>query len=85
MNTTTTDFTGTYDWPAEEATAVSAVFSEDIKDGYYKSPDHLHQAIIKERNHWMKVFGSDAQGQADVKRFSEVFNSVVFPLSNFAL
>lgn len=71
-STFTTDFTGTYDWPAEEAIAIVQHIRDAIADG--ESIDYIHQQIIKERQHWVKVFGLDEQGQADMNRFTEVFN-----------
>ena len=82
MQTMTTDFSGTYDYPAEEARMVVESW-QDWANEY--TPDQLAAMIIKERAHWVKVFGTDEQGQADLKRFAEVFNASIYPLSNFAL
>ncbi len=82
-STLTTDFSGTYDYPAAEAKAVAESFKEYF-DGSYTA-DEINQRIVKERLHWLKVFGTDAQGIADMARFSEVFNAAIFPLSNFAI
>jgi len=75
MTTLATDISGTYDWPAEEAQAISENYLFMAECGDY-SKDDLHQKIVKERTHWVKVFGSDAQGLKDMARFSEVFNSL---------
>lgn len=75
MSTITTDFLGSYDWPAEEAKAVSEIYLFMADSGDY-SKDKLHQKVIKEREHWLKVFGNDDQGKEDMRRFSEVFNQL---------
>lgn len=83
MQTMTTDFSGTYDYPAEEARLVAESFRMywDECGVCEYTQDEIAQKIIKERAHWVKVFGTDEQGQADLKRFAEVFNAVIYPLS----
>lgn len=74
MNTNTTDFTGTYDYPATEAELVVKSFLEYWPD---YTNDEIIQRVIKERDHWLKVFGNDEQGKADMKRFCQVFNDTI--------
>lgn len=81
----TTDFTGSYDWAEEEALIQAQNMLESFEEGYYRSQDELHQAIIKTRNHWIKVFGSDEQGFKDMQQFAEVFNSKCFEKFNIAM
>ena len=75
METMSKDFMGEYDYPAEEAHGEIESFQGMIEDGYSKA--ELHQRVIKTRLHWIKAFGQDEQGQADMKRFSEVFNAAM--------
>lgn len=77
----TKDFTGSYDWPTEEATAEASHFIEMIEDG--EDQDYLCQQVIKTRQHWIKVFGTDEQGIADMSQFTKVFNDLLGPKLNF--
>lgn len=77
------DFMGVYDWPAEEANILAEQYINLVSEG--EEMDYIHKLIIKDREHWVKVFGSDEQGKADMKRFSEVFNSKVFKLTGLAI
>lgn len=74
-NTLTTDFSGTYDWPEEEGRIVGEHYLELLSEG--ESVDWIHQEIIKDRAHWVKVFGSDEQGIADMRKFRETVNSMI--------
>ncbi len=57
------------------------MYQDMIDNGY--PIDEIHQDIIKERAHWVKVFGADDQGLEDMRRFSEVFNSIIASQVNF--
>ena len=66
-----TDFTGTYDYEREEARHVASGYREDMQEGYYRSVDEYHQALIKERAHWAKCLND-----AGMKDFADEFNSL---------
>lgn len=72
MTTITSDFSGTYDYPAEEAVA-EAFFWRDAHSDY--TADELNTQAEKLRAHWTKAFGDDDQGREDMARFVQVFNS----------
>lgn len=74
-NTQTTDFSGTYDWPEEEGRIAGEYYLELISNG--ESVDYIHQQIMKDRAHWVKVFGTDEQGTADMRKFRETVNSMI--------
>lgn len=73
MKTTmTSDFTGTYDYPEVEAKEIAAGFLDYISD---HNNDEMIAIVAKERAYWLRIFGDDEQGRADMARFIEVFNS----------
>ena len=83
MNTLTTDFSGTYDYPEEEAQELCRYYQSMIDAGY--SIEELCQMAVRERKHWERAFGNDSQGHADMRRFVEVFNSDIGKKINFAM
>lgn len=64
-------------WPEDEADESVVLFIELMSEG--ESHDYLHQWMIKEREHWSKVFND----MIDMKRFADRFNSRVFDTGLF--
>ncbi len=75
ISTNTTDFLGTYDWPQEEGRILGEYYLELISEG--ECVDYIHKQIMKDRAHWVKVFGTDEQGVADMTKFRETVNSMI--------
>lgn len=74
MSTQTKDFTGSYDWPAEEAALEADSFAEYMSE---YTLEQQYEQIAKLRAHWLKVFGADAQGAEDMARFCAAFNQKI--------
>jgi len=77
----TTDFTGTYNYAVEEANAEADSMLEDFANGYYRTKDELHQAVIKTRDHWIKVFND----VAEMGEFADAFNAKCYATFGFAM
>lgn len=73
-----------YSWPLEVSRPVVEWFQDAINNQGY-TIDELHQLVIRERAHWIKVFGTDEQGQSDMKIFADNFNKEIAHLINFSL
>lgn len=81
MTTNTHDFTGDYNWAEEEARGMIAYFEELLSEGHDR--DYLCQLVIKERQHWLKVFGQDEQGKKDMQVLTDTFNKYFAEKINF--
>lgn len=64
-------------WPEEEAGLAAAHAIELFN---MEGKDYCHQWVIKERVHWTSVFDS-----SDMKRFTERFNAIAFPIIDIAM
>lgn len=73
----TTDFSGTYNYAIEEAKSLAESMLESLAEGYY-NPDQYHQAVIRERQHWQKVFDDPAE----FKEFADEFNRLTAEKTN---
>lgn len=62
-------------WPEDEA-AISASMALEIFEG--EGSDYYHQWLIKERNHFIKIFNDAAL----MNRFCDKFNSITFTITN---
>jgi hypothetical protein len=71
----TTDFSGPYDYEAEEAGGVASIIAEDIRDGYIETIEELSQRVEGEIKHWAKFDG------LDMVTFGRVFDSIVEPIA----
>jgi hypothetical protein len=65
-------------WPEDEAT-LSVEFALDLFET--EGADSYHQWLIKERQHWIKVFNDPAL----MGRFSDKFNALTFNTTNLAI
>lgn len=72
VSTMTRDFSGEYDYPLEEALTMAEHYKSLLSDG--ETLEYLQSLTIKEKAYWLKSFGDDEQGKADLARFIEVFN-----------
>jgi hypothetical protein len=64
-------------WPEDEANDAATLFIELMQQG--ETHDYLHQWIIRERNHWAKVFND----MLDMRRFQDAFNRRIFDAGLF--
>jgi hypothetical protein len=65
-------------WPEDEASS-SADFALDLFE--CEGHDYYHQWLIKERQHWIKVFNDPAL----MNRFFDKFNALTFNTTNLAI
>jgi hypothetical protein len=65
-------------WPEDEAN-LSAEMALDLFD--CEGHDYYHQWLIKERQHWIKIFNDEAL----MNRFCAKFNSLTFETTNIAI
>lgn len=65
-------------WPEDEASMSASIALEIFADD---GRDYYHQWLIKERNHFIKIFNDDAL----MSRFCDKFNSVTFETTNLAI
>jgi len=72
MSTLTTDFTGTYCWPTEEAEHAARSLHEQAESDSL-SREQVSELMAKELAHWRTVFGNNEQGIEDYTRFKVVF------------
>jgi hypothetical protein len=65
-------------WPEDEASMSASIALEIFADD---GKDYYHQWLIKERNHFIKIFNDDAL----MNRFCDKFNAVTFETTNLAI
>ena len=65
-------------WPEDEASLSASMALEIFSE---EGHDYYHQWLIKERNHFIKIFNDDAL----MSRFCDKFNAVTFNTTNLAI
>jgi hypothetical protein len=65
-------------WPEDEASMSASMALEIFADDGH---DYYHQWLIKERNHFMKIFNDEEL----MKRFCAKFNALTLNITNLSI